>query len=212
MPESNKKNTTQVLINAEQVLFLAQNGLEDVKSTEPKKRKGGIYNVATWGRSVTNVLQNLRSTEILFDEWYKPYQEEMKNDSLLRFFYKLRSEVLKEGNVKLSRSAKVNSFNLPVDFQRIERPHIEPPLELCGFIIGDEIGGNCWEIKLPDGSIQKYYIALPSDIGESQINFNTPPTSHLGKDCRSSSIYELCHMYVEYMANLVKDAKSKFSS
>ncbi len=200
------KKTADKLKDVDRVLLITKNSLGDLKDKDPNKRISGIYNVAVWGRSVTNVLQNLRSVEPEFNSWYDPYAQEMKNDPLMRFFYELRSEVLKEGTTEFGTSTIINNLS-PQSFARIERP----PFETEGFFMGDEIGGSGWDIKLPDGSTEKYYVAIPPDIGGSYINFSNPPTSHLGKDCSGKSIYELCQMYVEYLESMVKDAKKRFS-
>ena len=48
---------------------------------------------------MTNVLQNLRTCvgKTTFDAWYGPKEAEMRADELMRWFYKIRSELLKEG-------------------------------------------------------------------------------------------------------------------
>ena len=56
----------------------------------------GFLGLVVFGRALTNVLQNLRTfDEQAFDEWYGPWREEMEGDELCRFFYVLRSQLLK---------------------------------------------------------------------------------------------------------------------
>jgi hypothetical protein len=56
----------------------------------------GLFAVVVFGRAVTNALQNLRTFDRqAFDEWYGPWKQEMEEDPLLRWFYKLRSDILK---------------------------------------------------------------------------------------------------------------------
>ena len=45
--------------------------LAGLQSTDPRTRIDSVRNVIVFGRAVTNVLQNLRSTEGMFDEWYR---------------------------------------------------------------------------------------------------------------------------------------------
>lgn len=57
----------------------------------------GAYSLAVYGRSVTFVLQNLRSVPGLeedFNKWYAPKQKLMKNDPLLRWFHDVRTSLL----------------------------------------------------------------------------------------------------------------------
>jgi hypothetical protein len=50
-----------------------------------------MANVVVAGRAVTNVLQKLRNRVQGFDDWYKPWQQEMIQDPLLKYLYKLRT-------------------------------------------------------------------------------------------------------------------------
>jgi hypothetical protein len=58
-----------------------------------------IKHIAVYGRATTNVLQNLRGVVAGFDEWYAPIREWMEGDPLMKYFYKLRTRILKEGEV-----------------------------------------------------------------------------------------------------------------
>ena len=61
--------------------------------------------MVVFGRSVTNVLQTLRSVDREgFDRWYLPYRKQMEDDALLRYFYRLRSIILKEVGRRRVRS------------------------------------------------------------------------------------------------------------
>src|ERR1041385_4199177 len=66
--------------------------------TIPGNQRATISRVAVEGRSITNILQNLRSVVSHFDDWYTSKVVEMANDPLLKFFYQLRTETLKRGN------------------------------------------------------------------------------------------------------------------
>src|SRR5690242_9000890 len=104
-----KETTAQILQRARDTLRTAQLGLQDVAAGGPERRLGGLRNLVVFGRAVTNVLQNLRSTEPRFDEWYAKYVVEMKEDPLLRYFYVLRSEILKEGKLPTGSSTYIRS-------------------------------------------------------------------------------------------------------
>ncbi len=47
----------------------------------------------------------------MFDKWYEPYQKEMKNDELMKFFVEVRNSILKEGDTKTSHTVHLKSFN-----------------------------------------------------------------------------------------------------
>src|SRR5262249_12088167 len=136
------------------VIKRAKSTLETVKlglkllTGAPEHRLSGLRNVTVFGRAVTNVLQNLRSIEAGFDEWYEGYKKEMAADPLMKYFYNLRSEILKEGVLKVSTHTHLKHFRPSQDIGRFG----PPPPNAKGFFIGDHLGGSGWEVELPDGS------------------------------------------------------------
>ncbi len=78
------------------------------------------------------------------------------------------------------------------------------------FFIGDKYGGCGWEIQLPDGNLEKYYVELPSNIGYVTLHFPKAPKYHLGKEVEDDSIQNLAKLYIEYLRKMVLDAKQKF--
>ena len=147
-----------VIARTEAILHTARLGLEDVKGNDARRRIAGIHNVATFGRAVTNVLQNLRSIATGFDAWYQPKVAEMAGDPLMRFFYTVRSEILKQGAVTVSSGVQF-SGNLMEMMKRFE-----PPPRAKGFFIADYIGGSGWKVETTDGTTEKYYVELPTDL------------------------------------------------
>lgn len=101
-----KRTSRQIVQDAQDTLFTARLGLEHLNYSDPKVRMAGLRNVVVFGRAITNVLQNLRSTESDFDAWYLPCVEAMRADALLKYFYNLRSQILKEGDIATSVSVK----------------------------------------------------------------------------------------------------------
>jgi hypothetical protein len=172
----------------------------------PERRLAGLRNLVVFGRAVTNSLQNLRSTESDFDIWYNKYEVEMKNDSLMKYFYNLRSQILKEGSLETSTWTYIRRLQFPEDLARFG----SPPQNAKGFFIGDNLGGSGWEIQLPDGSIEKYYVELPPDIGSTTLYFPDAPKRHLGQEIKDTSIPNLAKMYTDYLRQLVVAAKERF--
>jgi len=85
-----------VLNRAGTMLRLAKLGLEDMSVGSQDRAILGLFSVAVFGRAVTSALQNLRTFDRrAFDDWYAPWLSEMNDDPLCRYFYKLRSDVLK---------------------------------------------------------------------------------------------------------------------
>ena len=101
----------------------------------------------------------------------------MKSDPLLLFFKDLRNILEKKGELRLHAKTHLKHFNFPQDSARFGPP---PPYAKA-FFMGDQLGGSGWEIQLPDGSVSKYYVELPIDIGEVSLHFPQTPIFHLGK-------------------------------
>jgi hypothetical protein len=197
------KTTTNILQRAEETLYTAKLGLEGLRSNDPRERMAALRNLIVFGRAVTNVLQNLRGIEPEFETWYSPYVAEMSVDPLMKFFYKLRSEILKQGNLqtRFEMSFSGNPHEL------IKRS--QPPPGAKSFFIGDQIGGSGWEVELPDGSKIKYYVAILSDLPNFdlaiKLYFSGAPES-----LRGFPIEDLCAKYLAYLDKMTTDARKKF--
>lgn len=93
-----RREASNVLNRAGKLFETASMGLLDVDGPDANRRLPGLHTLIVFGRAVTFVLQNLRTIdEAAFDDWYEPYQSEMKADPLLRFFNRLRTDLEKEG-------------------------------------------------------------------------------------------------------------------
>src|ERR1700754_2975461 len=95
------------LRRVEETLQTAKHGLKDLLDATRERRMAGLRNLIVFGRSVTFVLQNLRSVvgEDEFDRWYKPHQEEMKSSPLMRYFVDARNMLEKQGRLNVATSA-----------------------------------------------------------------------------------------------------------
>jgi hypothetical protein len=143
-----------------------------------------------------------------FDAWYAPFKAEMERDPLMRYFTKLRNEILKEGTQPTSLSVQVDYLSTD-DLQPLLN---NPPPGAESFFIGDQLGGSGWEIALPDGTKEKYYVDLPDTIRmQTYLHLPNPPEEHLGQPIRDSSAEGLCALYVSYLSALVSAAEGEFS-
>ena len=86
---------TRSLSRAGTMLRMVKQGLSDMQETDHDRILFGFLGVVVFGRSMTLVMQNLRThDEEAFNNWYAPWQKEMKDDPLMRYFYKLRTMVI----------------------------------------------------------------------------------------------------------------------
>jgi hypothetical protein len=189
------------LKKAEDMLETARCGFEDLAATNKSRRIIGLRNLIVFGRTVTFVLQNLRSemAEGEFDKWYAPKQEEMKKDAVMKHFVKLRNELEKQGNLPVSTSVQMNGFS----FSDIDK-YKKPP-GTVGFFIGDQFGGSGFEVEMADGSKEKYYVDLPEDKVKVTQHFSNFP-DHI----ENMTIEEASDYYLGKLSKLVAAARDYF--
>jgi hypothetical protein len=205
-----ERDANSVLRDANETLEAARCGLADLTGPDARRYMPGLRAVVTFGRAVTNVLQNLRGVvgKQDFDEWYLPLQDEMQQDALLRFFYLLRTEVLKKGTLQVSMSGKFDWAEYG-DMQSLMQ---NPPAGARSFFIeGGQRGG--WRVELPDGTIGTYYVDLPDHVRRTVtegFHFADPPLTHLGKPLQDTSVAALARVYVAYLENLLAQATARF--
>lgn len=86
---------SQSVARAGAMLRMVRLGLRDMEDTDPDRALLGFLGVVVSGRSITLVMQNLRTHDRdAFDSWYAPWQAEMKGDPLMRYFCDLRTTVI----------------------------------------------------------------------------------------------------------------------
>jgi hypothetical protein len=205
-----ERDAHEVLRDAEETLHTARLGLADLTGPDARRYMPGLRVVVTFGRAVTNVLQNLRSVvgKQVFDEWYEPRRQEMEADPLLKYLYRLRTEVLKEGTLQVSMSGRFD----PPDLQDVRALMRDPPPGARSFFIeGGQRGG--WRIEMPDGTIATQYVEIPEHLKRTvteRFHFADPPLTHLGRRLPDTSVAALARVYITYLEHLVADARVRF--
>ena len=152
----------------------------------PPERIIGLKNVIVYGRAVTNVLQKIRGLDSSFDTWYKKYQTEMQSDPLLRYFYRLRSEVLKEGKLVFSR--ELSNINVNSNLIRILFPK---PFNGVKFLYMRQ-NRRFWMGNIPSRMEQLEKSMLIFLIfGQGYLRFSDAPKEHLGESISDNSVQSL---------------------
>ena len=86
---------SQTVTRAGTMLRMVEQGLRDMQETDHDRILFGFLGLVAFGRSMTLVMQNLWTyDEAAFDSWYIPWQGEMKDDPLMRYFCNLRTMVI----------------------------------------------------------------------------------------------------------------------
>lgn len=201
MSKSDGKTSESVLTAARTTLAIAELGYNDMIGDDVLRRKPGIYNFLTFSRSVTFVLQNLRNVVDCFDDWYGPYVLEMKTSPSARRFLQLRNELEKQGTTKgVGNSIHINYFNTD-DLKPLLQ---NPPMGAKGFFIGDQHGGNGWEIEVNDQT-ERYYVDLPPHVAK-EIEFDFVDF----KDGINSSLRQSARSHLDYLDAMLGAAEKRF--
>lgn len=204
-----EKTVRSILADATETLRTAEFGLADFGGSDPRRRMAGLRNLVVFGRAVTNVLQNLKSVvgEDVFDKWYGPIREDMRQDEVLRFFYIMRSEILKEGTLRTTTSVQLN-----LNGKELAPLLSNPPRGAKGFFIGDNLNGNGWEVELPDGSTEKYYVTLPASVQViAKFHFPDAPIRRKGEVISDNSAEGLARLYIDGLRSLLEKARAEFN-
>lgn len=198
-------SVTEIIRRADEVLRVAYVGLETMKSPSGFTKNIGLRNVLTFGRSVTFVLQNLRSKDERFEQWYEPHSQKMKNDPIFCFFRDARNDLEKKGKLGVATSMEINSFS-SYDMSRLEK---DRPPGATSFFIADALGGSGWIVDLPNGEKLTYYIELPQSIGKVEQYFSSDISKKYLQDNDRSTV-DLAMYFLDELSVIVNDARRFF--
>ena len=127
---------SQAVTRAGTMLRMVQQGFRDMQETDQDRILLGFLGVVVFGRSMTLVMQNLRRhDQEAFDSWYAPWQEEMKRDPLMHYFYVLRTMVIHHdapaiGILLAGHGEKVPPIgSITVDGLALPERHLGQPLD-----------------------------------------------------------------------------------
>jgi hypothetical protein len=188
-PNSDDAKITDVLQRTRATLRRVEFALENLLDTPDRERQvAAMHNVVVTGRSVTNVLQNLRNKAQGFDDWYEPWKQEMEQDPLLKYLYKLRTEINKRG--------EEGATKLTVQFFDPVQDLPPAPPGSAFFFTEDQDGGSGWNVRLEDGSVQRIYVSIPEERVRSWLAFTDPPGEHLGAPLQDASLRHVGELYV----------------
>jgi hypothetical protein len=201
--------TSEILAQTKATLQIAWQGWQDLASGPPERRRAGLQNAIVWGRAVTNHLQNLRGVEPGFDAWYETYKVEMAGDPLMRFFYELRSKLLKEA----APPPLLGTAYLPDTNSGQLLKSLGPrPVGAISAFFGDLSGGSGWIVVSPGGEREKVYVNVSESVVKVGSIFANLPTDHLGKPVTDSSPSGSVRLYLDYLQRMVDDAHNTFLS
>ncbi|HEX3133870.1 MAG TPA: hypothetical protein VHX44_09855 [Planctomycetota bacterium] len=186
-----------ILGRVAETLKTAEMGRDIFLSEHDDRKLSGLRNAIVFGRQVTFVMQTMRGRLPGFEQWYAPFQEEMKHDPLMAYFVQLRNEIEKEGKLTTNTMVSFADFTPAAVYE-----HSPPPPGTTQLCIGDQLGRSFYIVPQPDGNDIKYFISLPSEIVSSNIMLDKVPMVHLGSERGDLNAAEALQLYFDYLYGL----------
>ena len=211
-PTRPPRDKERIFANTREMLTMAQRGLADCLGSEPQRRRPGLMNLFTYGRSVTMAMQTMKHADPSFADWWAPLQARMARDPLMCFFNETRTGVVHEGELATQNHTVIGA-NGPIDLCAVARElsQLAPP-NTVGTFFGDHLGGNGWRVKMPDGNIESVYVQLPDTVDiHSTLLLENPPTEHYGTFITDTSVANLGHIYCTTLAGMVEEFIKRFT-
>lgn len=191
------RDVADVFRRVDDLMATVRLGVQMVGGASPAMRGPGYLNVATFGRSVTLALQNLRTVvdREKFDEWYAPYVAKMDADPVFQLFKRLRNEALKEGPDGLRGVIRgpgtLSARTIPQN----------PPPGATQWFMGDRFGGTGWIIPQPDGTEEVFYT-------EPLPGAPIPDVVFEDAELHKRPAIDVCREYEEKLGAIVSEARA----
>ncbi len=151
-------------------------------------------------RAITYALQEEGNHIEGFDRWYSEKQEEMSKDQLLRFIHNARIDDFPRG---VSRVVFPGTY-----VERFSTSEAgPPPAGNAKIVIGSE--GIYWLID--QGTPRERRIPITrGGIWRTEAVLANAPTEHKGKTIEKNDPVSICTFALQYLSDLVYEAKEKF--
>ncbi len=169
------------LQDAEALLALVEAGLKQVTGGPPERRVPGVRNVLVFGSLYTTLMEAVASQDPLFASWLDVQKAPEAVETLRRLMLK---------------PPKVRRDYTSVQLASAGKEFGPRPAGARAFFSGDRLGGTGWEIQLPGGHIEKYYVALPDGL----------PNGHSFDDTGINA-ESIVRRYVTHLREIMKHAK-----
>jgi hypothetical protein len=182
--------TREILGRVVATLADAEAGWRDLcTETDAHRNMRGLKETINQGRSVTFVLQKLRSREPGFEIWYASIQMAMRSDPLMRYFHTLRTEIQKEG------------LPSPImgEIEFIREGAVVATAEVA---VGEDVYGIWIAGGLHDPSRVDEATASNQQLLRN-IRLPNPPHEHLGLALTDDRIEYLARLYLDYLRERV---------
>lgn len=189
-----------------EMMHLALKGI--CESEESSERRYHLKNFVLHCSSVTHVTQGLKSKVKEFDGWWATVAASMQGDLLMRYFSKLRTEILKKNAYHVGYRIAPRPPQLLVTLRLSEIG--TPPIAGMTFeITGD---GPLWVLRSPAGrEIKTIRAELPDSWGGAgQLVFMNCPEAEFPQQFEGQDISHICTEYQTRLLSIVDKAYEKY--
>ena len=173
--------TTKRLQDAEALIRLADGGLKQVASGNADRRIPGLRNVLVFGDLFRAAMEKLAARDALFASFFDQQKVPKEVDELRAATIRKPKE--RKDYTQLQLASEGKEFG-------------PRPANAIAFFSGDRLGGSGWDIALPDGRVEKYYVVIPD---------HAPVGDSFGKE--GATAEAVARRYVAWMREMLKHAK-----
>lgn len=192
-----RMSSAELVESAEDMLRLAEEGLRWMEAGAKEKRLAGLRNVLVFGRACLLGLSALRRHHPGFDDWYEQNWAGMRNDPEMKRLEPIRQLVMRE--------VKPGEVVTNLMVRSAGRGYGTPPKGARAFFTGDRLGGTGWEIVMPDGGVEKYYVVVSDEIRPAGYGFRDEGTP------ADACLEPIMTKYLAHLREMLRSAKEHFA-
>lgn len=192
-----RMSNAELVESAEDMFRLAEQGLQWMEADAKDKRLAGLRNALVFGRACMLGLSALRRRHPGFDDWYEQNWAGMRDDPAMKRLETVRQLVMRE--------VKPGEIVTDLMVRSAGRGFGAPPKGARAFFTGDRLGGTGWEIVMPGGSVEKYYVAVSDSIRPEDFGFRDEGTPE------EACLEPIVTKYVAHLREMLRSAREYFA-
>ena len=170
------------LRDAEVLLQLVEAALKQITDGPEERRVPGVRNALVFGGHYTTMMEAIASGDRLFASWFDVQQPPEGIEQLRRVILRARKSRRDFTQVQLASSAGKQFGPRPKNAR--------------AFFTADRLGGAGFDIEMPGGGVEKYYVALPDNLPDGYSFDDTAVNAEA-----------LMRRYVMYLREVMRHAK-----
>ncbi len=188
------RGSRKILGDAEHLMRLVEEGFRHLNEGPRERRFPGLRNFLVFGDATIAQMRILSSAAPVFATWFDQHEKASATDPQMIDLVKLRKAVLREPKERRDFT-KVHLASAGKEYGR-------RPENARAFFSGDRLGGAGWEIAIPGGTVEKYYVALPFDVGPAGYRYENDTTS------TAKAIEPVTRRYLKHLREVFRYAKA----